>query len=150
VIHMRPGVSIQVLPNSGVPIYRQLIEQVRTQVAGGRLAAGEFLPSVRQVAEELQINPMTVSKAYSILERDGVVELVRGQGMRVRETATNGKVRREALLPLLKQVAATARQLSLRPEQVLAQLKPLLEDPDECCDPAAGTARREENVWRKG
>jgi hypothetical protein len=49
----------------------------------------------------------------------------------VRETATNGKVRREALLPLLKQVAATARQLSLKPEQVLAQLKPLLEDPDE-------------------
>jgi len=51
--------------------------------------------------------------------------------MRVRETATNGKVRREALLPLLQQVAATARQLSLRPDQVIAQLKPLLEDPDE-------------------
>ena len=131
VIHMRPSVSIHVLPNSGVPIYRQLIDQIRAQVAGGRLAAGEFLPSVRQVAEELQVNPMTVSKAYSILEREGVVELVRGQGMRVRETATNGKVRREALLPLLQQVAATARQLSLRPEQVIAQLKPLLEDPDE-------------------
>ena len=128
---MRPSVSIHVLPNSGVPIYRQLIDQIRAQVAGGRLAAGEFLPSVRQVAEELQVNPMTVSKAYSILERDGVVELVRGQGMRVRENATNGKVRREALLPLLQQVAATARQLSLRPEQVLAQLKPLLEDPDD-------------------
>jgi len=128
---MRPGVSIHVLPNSGVPIYRQLIDQIRAQVAGGRLGAGEFLPSVRQVADELQINPMTVSKAYSLLERDGVVELVRGQGMRVRETATNGKVRREALLPLLKQVAATARQLSLKPEQVLAQLKPLSEDPDE-------------------
>jgi len=128
---MRPSVSIHVLPNSGVPIYRQLIDQVRAQVAGGRLAAGEFLPSVRQVAEELQVNPMTVSKAYSLLERDGVVELVRGQGMRVRETATNGKVRREALLPLLKQVAATARQLSLRPDQVISQLKPLLEDPDD-------------------
>ena len=128
---MRPSVSIHVLPNSGVPIYRQLIDQIRAQVAGGRLAAGEFLPSVRQVAEELQVNPMTVSKAYSLLERDGVVELVRGQGMRVRETATNGKVRREAILPLLQQVVATARQLSLRPEQVLAQLKPLLEDPDD-------------------
>ena len=128
---MRPGVSIHVLPNSGVPIYRQLIDQIRAQVAGGRLGAGAFLPSVRQVADELQVNPMTVSKAYSLLERDGVVELVRGQGMRVLEMATNGKVRREALLPLLKQVAATARQLSLKPEQVLAQLKPLLEDPDE-------------------
>jgi len=128
---MRPAVSIQVSPVSGVPIYRQLVEQIRAQIAGERLPPGAFLPSVRQVAEELQVNPMTVSKAYSMLERDGVVELVRGQGMRVRETATNGKVRREALLPLLKQVAATARQLSLKPEQVIAQLKPLLEDPYE-------------------
>jgi GntR family transcriptional regulator len=107
------------------------MDQLKAQVAGGRLAAGEFLPSVRQVAEELQVNPMTVSKAYSLLERDGVVELVRGQGMRVKETATNGKVRREAILPLLKQVAATAKQLSLKPEQVVAQLKPLLEDPSD-------------------
>ncbi|HYO08196.1 MAG TPA: GntR family transcriptional regulator [Tepidisphaeraceae bacterium] len=128
---MKPGVSLRVLPNLGVPIYRQLVDQVRAQVAGGRLAAGELLPSVRQVAEELQVNPMTVSKAYSLLERDGVVELVRGQGMRVRESPTNGKVRREAILPLLQQVAATARQLALKPEQVIAQLKPLLEEPDD-------------------
>ena len=128
---MRPGVSLHVSPASGVPIYRQLIDQVRAHVAGGRLAAEEFLPSVRAVAEELEVNPMTVSKAYSILERDGVVELVRGQGMRVRRSATNGKARRETLLPLLKQVATTAKQLSMTPEQVVAQLKPLLEDPHE-------------------
>jgi GntR family transcriptional regulator len=125
---MKPAVSIHVSPTSGVAIYRQLIEQIRAQIAGSRLATGEFLPSVRQVAEELEVNPMTVSKAYSILEREGVVELVRGQGMRVKESATNGKVRRETLLPLLQQVAATAKQLSLKPEQVIAQLKPLLED----------------------
>lgn len=128
---MKPAVAIHVSPVSGVPIYRQLVDQVRAQVAGGRLAAGQFLPSVRDVATQLQINPMTVSKAYSILERDGVVELVRGQGMRVNESASNGKVRREALLPLLKQVAATAKHLSLKPDQVIAQLKPLLEEPHE-------------------
>jgi GntR family transcriptional regulator len=128
---MRPGVSIHVSPASGVPIYRQLMDQIRAQIAGGRLAAGEFLPSVRQVAEELAVNPMTVSKAYSMLERDGVVELVRGQGMRVNETATNGNVRREAILPLLMQVADKAKQLSLKPDQVIAQLKPLLEEPHE-------------------
>ena len=66
-----------------MPIYRQILDQVRAQIATGRLAAGEFLPSVRQVASELTVNPMTVSKAYSLLERDGIVELVRGQGMRV-------------------------------------------------------------------
>lgn len=128
---MRPEVSIRVSPSSGVPIYRQLVDQIRAQVAGERLAAGDFLPSVRQVAEQLAINPMTVSKAYSLLERDGVVELVRGQGMRVKETATNGKIRREAILPLLKQVAITASQLSLKPEQVLTQLKGLLEENDD-------------------
>jgi len=51
--------------------------------------------------------------------------------MRVRRSATNGKARRETLLPLLKQVATTAKQLSMTPEQVVAQLKPLLEDPHE-------------------
>src|SRR3954469_14350671 len=118
VIHMRPSVSIHVLPNSGVPIYRQLIDQIRAQVAGGRLAAGEFLPSVRQVAEELQVNPMTVSKAYSLLERDAVVELVRGQGMRVRERAAAPlKSRLEEAMPALRTAAARARHLGLTLEQ---------------------------------
>jgi GntR family transcriptional regulator len=124
---MQPRISLNVAPTSGVPIYRQLMDQIRAQVAGGRLASGEFLPSVRQVAEDLAINPMTVSKAYSLLERDGVIENVRGQGMRVTPQPTNGKARREAIKPLLQQVAATAKQLDLAPPQVIAQLKPLLE-----------------------
>jgi GntR family transcriptional regulator len=128
---MQPAVSIHVVPTSGVPIYRQLIEQIRAQIAGERLSAGDFLPSVRQVAEQLEINPMTVSKAYSLLERDGVVENVRGQGMRVTDQPTNGKVRREAIKPLLEQVASTAKQLSLTPPQVINQLKPMLEEPHE-------------------
>jgi hypothetical protein len=65
--------NFQVNPSSGVPIYRQLMDQVRALVAGGRLAEGDLLPSVRQVAQDLQVNQMTVSKAYSLLERDGVV-----------------------------------------------------------------------------
>jgi GntR family transcriptional regulator len=121
--------GLSVAASSGTPIYRQLVDQVRARVAGGRLAAGEFLPSVRQVAEHLQVNPMTVSKAYSLLERDGVVEFVRGQGMRVKPPgpAANGKARRQAILPLLQQVADAARHMALSPEQVLADLKPLLE-----------------------
>lgn len=80
---MSPRLLFQIHPSSGVPIYRQLMDQVRTLIAAGRLSADEMLPSVRQIAEDLQINPMTVSKAYSLLERDGVLERVRGQGMRV-------------------------------------------------------------------
>ena len=66
--------SFQVNTSSGVPIYRQLMDQVRALVASGRLAEGDLLPPVRQVAQDLQINQMTVSKAYSLLEREGVVE----------------------------------------------------------------------------
>ena len=130
---MTAALFISVAPTSGVPLYRQLADQVRARVLGGRLGAGEFLPSVRQVAEHLQVNPMTVSKAYSLLERDGIVELVRGQGMRVNPpgSAANGKARRQAIQPLLQQVADAARHLSLPADQVIAQLKPLLEDRDD-------------------
>jgi GntR family transcriptional regulator len=125
-----PRFLFQVFPASGVPIYRQLTEQVRLHAACNRLKAGEFLPSVRQVAQELQINPMTVSKAYSILERDGVVENVRGQGMRLKAPGHNGALRerRAALKPLLEHVVATAYQLSLSPNDVLRLLEPMLED----------------------
>ncbi len=76
---------------------------------------------------------MTVSKAYSLLEKDGIVEFVRGQGMRVNPpgSAANGKARKQAILPLLQQVADAARHLALTPDQVMSQLKPLLEDPDD-------------------
>ena len=79
-------------PSSGVPIYRQLVDQVRALVAGGKLRPGDLLPSVRQVAQAAEINPMTVSKAYSRLEVEGLVERVRGQGMRVRTPAVAGRV----------------------------------------------------------
>ncbi len=122
----------QAFPTSGVPIYRQLVQQVRRQAFAGRLQPGEFLPSVREVAGELQVNPMTVSKAYSILEREGVVEMVRGQGMRLKAPAANGTVRdrRQALKPLLEQVVATAFQLSLSPRDVMQLLEPMLENLD--------------------
>ena len=116
-------------PTSGIPIYRQLLDQLRAQILGGHRSDGDFLPSVRQVADSLQINPMTVSKAYSLLEREGVVELVRGQGMRVSAASpASARAKSAALLPLLRQVATTARQLSLTPTEVIKQLKPLLED----------------------
>jgi GntR family transcriptional regulator len=130
---MRPLLLLSVSPTSGVPLYRQMMDQFLALMATGKVAAGEFLPSVRQVAQELQVNPMTVSKAYSLLEREGAVELVRGQGMRVLPPPTsNGRLkqRQESILPLLQQVATTAYQLALSREQVLELLNPLLEERD--------------------
>lgn len=124
------AVYFHVSPSSGVPIYRQLMDQVRMLVASGRLAEGNLLPSVRQVAQDLQINQMTVSKAYSLLEREGVVERIRGQGMRIRQQSAKGTVkdRQTELRPLLEQLAAKAYQLALTREQVLAALGPLLKE----------------------
>lgn len=131
---MRMAVPLlfQVFPTSGLPIYRQLMDQVRRHVASGRLKPGMFLPSVRQTALELEINPMTVSKAYSLLERDDVVELIRGQGMRICEVSGNGslRARQDQLLPLARQLAAEAYQLSLTPQQVRSLIDRAMKEVD--------------------
>jgi len=67
-------------PRSGVPIYLQVIEQIKRSVALGILGSGEQLPTVKQLALDLTINPNTVAKAYRELERDGVIETSPGRG----------------------------------------------------------------------
>ncbi|MEX1232161.1 MAG: GntR family transcriptional regulator [Planctomycetaceae bacterium] len=112
-------------PSSGVPIYRQLMDQVRAFVAGGRLKPGDMLPSVRQMAAELEINMMTVSKAYARLQTEGLIEHERGQGMRISEQRETGTLaaRREQLKPFIDQLVARALQLGLTDEQILDQVK---------------------------
>src|SRR5258706_1823344 len=73
-------------PASGVPLYLQLIEQVKHAIETGAMRAGEQLPSVRQMAEELLINPNTVARAYRELEHEGVIELKHGSGAFIRES----------------------------------------------------------------
>ena len=125
---MKSRFYFQISISSGVPIYRQIIDQVKTQIATGRLEAGVFMPSVRQVAEELEINPMTVSKAYSLLEKESVLEFARGQGMMVRESSVSKKnlqKREENIVPLLKEVVTKAQQLSLEEKKVIGVLESL-------------------------
>lgn len=121
-----------VYPSGGAPIYQQLMTQVKFQIASGNLKPGDLLPSVRDTAEELQINPMTVSKAYSLLEREGVLERDRGYGMRVLPAAVKGGIRerREELKSLLKDVIVKAYQLGLDADEVLNLLKPMLSELD--------------------
>src|SRR3954451_18479707 len=66
--------------HSGVPVYRQIIDQVRGGMASGTLASGDQLPTVRQLAVDLQINPNTVMRAYRELELGGVLETHQGTG----------------------------------------------------------------------
>jgi GntR family transcriptional regulator len=66
--------------HSGVPVYRQIVDQVRGAVAAGNLTAGDQLPTVRQLAVDLEINPNTVVRAYRDLEYDGLLETHQGTG----------------------------------------------------------------------
>jgi GntR family transcriptional regulator len=79
-------------PSSGVPIYLQLMEQVKHAIETGALRPGEQLPGIRPLAEELVINPNTVAKAYRELEHEGVVELRHGAGAFVSAAARGKKV----------------------------------------------------------
>lgn len=78
-------------PSSGVPIYLQLMEQVKHGIETGALRPGEQLPGIRPLAEELVINPNTVAKAYRELEHEGVIELRQGAGAFVSARARGQK-----------------------------------------------------------
>ena len=112
-------------PQSGIPIYRQLLEQVRRMVASGQLAPGATLPSVRELAIAHAVNPMTISKAYSMLEAEGLLERNRGKPMTV---ASQGRShsqmskRLEQIEPLVGQVVLAAKQLQLSESEVVKAL----------------------------
>jgi GntR family transcriptional regulator len=76
----RAGFGFRLDPHSGVPVYRQIIDQVLAGIAAGSLASGDQLPTVRQVAVDLAINPNTVVRAYRELEIRGVIETQQGMG----------------------------------------------------------------------
>jgi len=114
-------------PSSATPLYRQIVEQVTRAAAAGVLRDGEELPSVRAVAQEYVINPMTVSKAYSLLEAQGIVERRRGMGMRiVAPIPAAGSDRLLLLQPVLEQAARAARQLGVSTEAALAAFQQTL------------------------
>jgi GntR family transcriptional regulator len=79
-------------PSSGVPLYLQLMEQVKHGIETGALRPGDQLPGIRPLAEELVINPNTVAKAYRELEHEGVIELRHGAGAFVSRNAGAKKV----------------------------------------------------------
>lgn len=122
--------NFEINPTSGVPIYRQIIDQVHALVASGTLRAGDLLPSVRQVARDAAVNPMTVSKAYSRLEADGVVHRARGQGMEVLAPSQNGSLdqRKEQFRATIEPALHRARQLGLNRTQIREVISSLLQD----------------------
>lgn len=82
---MQLRISVQ----DGAPIYQQIVEQVKYLVAAGRLKAGDDVPPIRVLAEQLRINPNTVARAYLELEREGVVTMRQGFGTTVAQVKTH-------------------------------------------------------------
>jgi GntR family transcriptional regulator len=113
--------------HSGVPIYRQIKDQVREQIMAGRLKEGDQLVSVRELAAQLKVTPVTISKAYSSMEAEGLLERRRGIGLFIAKIHSDKKEQtKESIIEaLLSKAVTTAIQLNLSPEKTEKMLKDL-------------------------
>jgi GntR family transcriptional regulator len=124
---------IVVDPRSGVPVYRQLMDQIRFHISSGLLRPGDELPSTRILSHQLGINPMTISKAYSFLERDGVIERRPGRPLVVSDFDQKvGKNRRvDQLRESLAPSVTAAKQLGIGTEEAVRLFAEMLGMPIE-------------------
>ena len=119
-----PGLHLHLSPNDGVPIYLQIVNQVKYLVASGRLAPGEELPPIRVLAEQLLVNPNTVARAYRELEVAGIVTKRRTAGTYVSETGSP-LARRERVKILIERIdalLAEARQMNFTLDEIVELL----------------------------
>jgi GntR family transcriptional regulator len=107
---------------SGKPVYLQIVDQVKTAVASGALQAGEPLPSIRPLAEELRVNRNTVAKAFAELESQGVIETAQGKGSFVRAGTVpyRKEVRLRLLMTEIDQVVTEAHHLQISKTEFLS------------------------------
>lgn len=113
--------ELRIDPDSAVPIYLQIVHAVKHQVATGRLKPGEQLPTVRELATDLRINPNTVARAYDQLDGDTVITTQQGRGTYVREHPDNAhlaRVRQEQLKALMDSVIGKALSMGYAVDQV--------------------------------
>lgn len=124
-----PVLHLQIDPHSGLPVYRQMMDQIRYYIAAGVLATGDKLPSIRELAKKLSVNPTTVVKAYGELQHEGVIEMRHGSGVFVARATSSmsAAAKRKALRRLAIQLAVEARQMGATTELVMKLLAEELE-----------------------
>jgi GntR family transcriptional regulator len=112
---------LQVDFQAGKPVYLQLADQIRYAAASGRLRAGEPLPSLRPLAEELRINRNTIAKAYAELESQGIIETIPGKGyfLKRNNSPFNEQVRHKLLLTEIDEAVVTAHHLQVGRQEFL-------------------------------
>lgn len=109
----------------GLPIYQQIVDQIQFRIFSGQLSAGDELPTIRGLAEELTVNPNTVARAYRELEGEGLIEKRRTTGTFVADIAENrtASQRQKLLAPLIDKLLIQSRQLGFDADQVIDQLR---------------------------
>lgn len=114
---------------SGKPVYLQLVDQIRYAAASGVLRAGEPLPSIRPLAEELRVNRNTIAKAYAELENQGVIETQPGKGCFLKENNSpfTKPVRHKLLLAEIDEAVVMAHHLQVDREKFVAMVKERLD-----------------------
>ena len=114
---------------SGTPVYLQLVEQVRHAAASGGLRAGEPLPSIRPLAEELRVNRNTIAKAYAELESQGVIETIPGKGCFLKEVNSplTKSARNDLLVQEVDRAIVAAHHLRIGDEELLILVEKRLE-----------------------
>lgn len=119
--------------HSGVPVYRQLIDQVRSGIASGTLSAGDQLPTVRQLAVDLAINPNTVMRAYRELELGGLIETQQGTGTFIakKKLEKNSPERERQLGQMAGEFAARAGAAGFMLEDLIERMRDLLPRPTQ-------------------
>jgi GntR family transcriptional regulator len=121
---------ILIANSSPDPIYEQILRQIRTQIIAGELAEGEPLPSIRKLAQDLQISVITTKRAYDELENEGFIDTVAGKGTFV--AAQNAEFLREKRMKVVEEKLAAAvteaRLMGLRYDQLAEMLRLLCEE----------------------
>lgn len=115
---------IQIDPKNSVPIYRQVVDQVKRMVMTGQLKPGDQLESVSSLSQRVKVNPMTISKAYGMLVQDGVAERRRGVGMFINELDPRSAAqdRHDLLSGALEKAAVLAVQMGVSEDKAAQQL----------------------------
>ncbi len=124
---------LQINFKSGLPIYLQIVEQIKAAAASGAVQAGEVLPSIRPLAEELRVNRNTVAKAYSELENLGVIETLPGRGCFLKEnhSALRKDARRKLLTDDIDRAIVQAHHLQVDHDEFLKLVRERLDALDD-------------------
>ena len=120
---------MQINYKSGKPVYLQVVDQIKAAAASGAMQAGEPLPSIRPLAEDLRVNRNTIAKAYTELENQGVIETIPGKGcfLKPNNSPLKKEVRRKLLTDEIDQVVVQAHHLQVPRDEFLAMVRERLD-----------------------